>query len=183
MNIDLKLINKISSFKKPAIVAISGFGGSGKSTFAKLLSDKINSPVVSIDTFNKRVEKYTEWNLFDYDRLVKDAIKPFLDNKPVIEYKSDSGEGLVENLSIPNTGILIIEGVGLLRPSLMSYFNYSIWIDCPIDNAVKRGKKRDREVWNNPKDELWDGIWKDNDLECFQKFKPDKLADLIINNS
>lgn len=80
-------------------------------------------------------------------------------------------------------GILIIEGVGLIRPDLIDYFTYSIWIDCSIDKAIKRGKRRDREAWNNPKDEQWEGVWKKNDLEYYQRFQPQTKVNVVINNN
>ncbi|TSC61399.1 MAG: hypothetical protein Athens041674_789 [Parcubacteria group bacterium Athens0416_74] len=84
---------------------------------------------------------------------------------------------------VPSTNTLIIEGVGLFRPELMKYFAYTIWVDCPLEEAVARGKKRDKDEHHNPQDELWDGIWKKNDIEYFDTYKPNEIADVIISNT
>ena len=64
----------------------------------------------------------------------------------------------------------------------LKYFVYKIWVDCPIGEGIARGKKRDREVYHNPQDESWDGVWKKNDEEYVKNFRPKEYADIIINN-
>ena len=63
----------------------------------------------------------------------------------------------------------------------MKYFNYTIWIDCPIEVAIARGKRRDREDYGISQDENWDGIWRNNDLQYFKRFLPKESADYILN--
>ncbi len=46
--------------------------------------------------------------------------------------------------------------------------------------VTRQGLKIIREV--NSSDELWDGIWKSNDLEYFNTFKPRESADNIVNS-
>ncbi len=75
---------------------------------------------------------------------------------------------------------MLVEGVGLFRPSLMDRFSYTIWIDCPIDVAIARGKRRDNEDYGVNNDEYWDGIWRKNDLGCYNEFKPKEKVDLVI---
>ncbi|MBI4088941.1 hypothetical protein HY415_02490 [Candidatus Kaiserbacteria bacterium] len=43
------LIEKLLTLKKPANIAISGFDGAGKSTFANLLGSAINAPIICVD--------------------------------------------------------------------------------------------------------------------------------------
>lgn len=165
MQIDQQLIEKLSTLKPPAIIAISGFGGAGKSTTAHKLATILHAPVVCVDQFgiDRIIEDYTHWKGMDFERLEKETLIPF-----------SKGE---------NSGtIIIIEGVGLFRPELLKYFSYKIWVDCPQDIAMARGKKRDREVNKNPQDEKWDGAWKRNDEEYFNTYKPKDLADFIISN-
>jgi hypothetical protein len=55
--------------------------------------------------------------------------------------------------------------------------------DGVLEEAISRGKKRDREEYQNPNDECWDGTWKKNDLEYYAVFEPDKKADIVISNT
>jgi hypothetical protein len=63
----------------------------------------------------------------------------------------------------------------------MQYFTHTLWIDVPQDEATARGKKRDRHEYNNPQDELWDTLWRQNDLEYLEAYKPKAVAILITN--
>jgi len=47
----MQIIETIHKLKKPYIIAISGFGGSGKSTFANLLASEIDAPIIGVDDF------------------------------------------------------------------------------------------------------------------------------------
>jgi uridine kinase len=96
----------------------------------------------------------------------------------VFEWESNS---IRDKQTINSTNIIIVEGVGLLRPELMNYFSYTIWIDCPIDVAMERGKKRDREEHGQPHDELWDGLWRENDIEYEKNFKPKSIVNIVMN--
>lgn len=179
------IINKIKSLPFLSIIAISGFGGSGKSSVAEILSKQLNTPVISIDSFFTNKSYYSTWNVIDFNRFLKEVIEPFNKNTNPISYgvQMYGDENITEKKEVSHDGTIIIEGVGLFRPELGNYFNYKIWVDVPIEEAVKRGKKRDREVYNNPNDEQWEGIWKQNDIEYFEKYKPRDIADLVINNN
>jgi len=163
MNIAESIIARIRVLPRPRLIGVSGFGGSGKSTFAKALGHVINAPVVSIDSFQKdalRDTPYRLWEMMDFARLEEEVLKPFPQT----------------------TDQLIVEGVGLFRPELSKYWAFKVWMDCPLETAILRGKKRDREEHKNPKDEYWDGIWKDNDLQYLETFRPKEAADLLVPN-
>jgi uridine kinase len=169
------------------LIGISGFGGSGKSTFALALGKKIDAPVIGVDSFSKSNvhEGYEFWDVMDFDRLENEVLEPFVSGSPDIKYGDFDWEAnkIGKEISLDQEGIVIVEGVGLLRPSLMEYFSCTIWIDCPIQEAIERGKKRDREEYNNPQDEYWDGIWKKNDLQCFEEFSPKANVNFVVDHS
>jgi len=121
---------------------------------------------------------------YGFCRLEKEVLQPFLQEKDPIRYGHFNWDEnkITETKEIPHTGYLIIEGVGLFRSELLKYFAYKIWVDCPMGEGIARGKKRDREVYHNPQDENWDGVWKKNDKECLENFQPKESADIVINN-
>lgn len=186
MKLPADLVEQIKSLMSPSVIAVSGFGGSGKTTLADLIGESINAPVVGVDSFQKDGvfdTAYKLWEIMDFVRLEKEVFIPFFDNQEVISYGNfDPVSKSITKRQIENTGKLVVEGVGLFRPELEKYLMFKIWIDCPIQVALERGKKRDREI-GSPVDSLWEGLWKENDLQYLEKFDPKSNADFVVNNS
>lgn len=180
------LVEKINLLPAPKLIGISGFGGSGKSTIAKKLGMILNAPVVGIDSFqNEKVFtlNFRNWEVMDFVRLEKEVIQPFLSGKSEITYGHyDSPPDKTIEHKVTNDGVLIVEGVGLFNPRLLKYFTYKIWVDVDIEEAIVRGKKRDREEYGNPTDEFWDTVWKENDLQYLESCNPKGVSDYIIKN-
>lgn len=178
------IIEHISGISKPNIIAISGFAGSGKSTIAREISKQLNIPIICIDEFWKVPDSddYSMWENIDFKRLKKDVLIPFSSGDLLLTYREFNWltNEVGDFKTIESNGLLIIEGIGLFRPELMDYFGYTIWIDCPIDVAIARGKRRDNEDYGVNNDISWDGIWKKNDLECYQHFSPEKHSDIVV---
>lgn len=181
-----QLVETLKKLPQPVLIGVSGFGGSGKSSTAKEIGRELDAPVVGVDSFQKKGAFNTDfslWKIMDFMRLKNEVIEAFLNGKEIRFTHFDAEKEVISNeVSIENKGILIIEGVGLFRPELVKYFSYKIWIDVPMDEAIARGKKRDREEYGNPTDECWDGVWKKNDLEYYSQFKPRENADFILTN-
>lgn len=178
------VISEIKTKNKPVIIMISGFGGAGKSTYSRKLAKELSAPIIGIDSFFKSLEfdKFHLWNSIDYKRFEEEVLKPFIKGSKSISYgEFDWLEKCInKTLSVSASDYIIVEGIGLFRPELMKYYTYKIWIDCPIDVAIERGSRRDRLEYGVNHDYLWNGVWKDNDLECYEVYKPDEIADCLI---
>ena len=112
-------------------------------------------------------------------------MQPFHEGRNSITYGHvDWDHNRVEQIiTVNHDGVLIVEGVGLLRPELLGYLSIKVWIHSRLDEAIRRGKRRDREEYHSPNDEKWDGIWKQNDIECFEQFRPLDMADFVVDNA
>jgi hypothetical protein len=78
-----------------------------------------------------------------------------------------------------------LDGAWVLGIEVISWFNYcsyTIWVDCPIEEAILRGKHRDRYEYGVPQEVKWEGIWKDNDIQCFNEFLPKNNANYVLDN-
>jgi uridine kinase len=186
MDLAGQLIERIARLEPPSIIAVSGFGGAGKSSFASALGHRIAAPVVGIDSFiiDRNMSQYARWEIMDFARLEREVLRPFRQRQPVQYGHFDWDKNTVGGKRVlPATGSIIVEGVGLFRPDLLPHFALLIWVDCPIQEAIERGKKRDRDEHSNGQDELWDGLWKENDEACYFAYQPKESAHFIINNS
>lgn len=176
-----QVISQVKNLPDKSIIFISGFGGSGKSTLAKQINGELNIPIISIDDFYIDKKDYHYWSCFNYKELITKVIVPFKQNE-IIKYNAynwgNPNISKVINISISEK--LIIEGVGLFSEELLKYSDLSIWIDCTLEESIKRGKNRDNNTYKVDNDDLWDGIWKHNDVECFRAYEPLSKADIIF---
>jgi len=169
---------------KLTLIAIEGFGGAGKTTFAERLSQALGSAyVVNIDDFIVK-EKLTEpsWDKggFDRERLERQVLLPASKQEPV-KYQELIWETntLSEPKIVPQVDYLIVEGISSYHPNLAHYYDFKIWVDTPIEVAKARGKARDA---GNENADKWD-MWAENDLRYQEKYHPEQQADFVISNS
>jgi len=188
MQIEKEILNQITAVPTPKIIAISGFGGSGKSTFAQQLGASISAPVISIDSFQKDATnvQFSFWETMDFLRFEREVLKPFADGESTLRYgdfdRNTDGGVDSDTVEISHKGVLIVEGVGIFRTELLKYFNIKIWIDCSLDVAEARGIKRDREVFHSLHDAQWYKTWRENDEQYFETHKPKEVADIVVPN-
>ena len=115
MVIPYTLIARITLFQSPYIIAISGFGGAGKSTFASALGNAIDAPVIGVDSFmvDRNRPDYELWKIMDFDRLKREVLSPFLERKRVRYGHFDwETNAIGEVRELPLTECVIVEGVG-----------------------------------------------------------------------
>lgn len=176
-------IKALHSSRKPLLIAIDGFGGSGKSTIAIQLQELLGSAyVIGMDSFiikEKLDDMSADKTAFDRQRLIQEVLLPARNDKEIIyrhlEWDTNT---LSHHIAVPNIKYLIVEGISATHPDIADYFDYKIWVDVPIEIAKKRGKLRDSGNENRDK---WD-LWAHNDIAYKEKYHPDLNADSIISN-
>jgi uridine kinase len=185
------LIYRIKEFqpiKKSVLIAIDGHGGSGKSWLAQELANRDSEIcIVHFDDFycpnvNKSVD---DCNLpqFDWHRLERELLIPLSENKNTKYHRYNwELDELVDWVEVNAGKIVIIEGVYSLNLNLLKYYNFKIWIDCPLEVRLTRAKARDKD-FNISSMDLWltDWIPKENNYVISQK--PYNSADIIIDGS
>ncbi|MDB5169721.1 MAG: putative phosphoribulokinase [Candidatus Saccharibacteria bacterium] len=177
-------IKQKTAGRKPTLIAIEGFGGSGKTTFATRLRDALGKAyIVNIDDFIVK-EKLTEssWDKggFDRERLERQVLQP-ASKQELVQYQELIWETntLSEPKVVPEVNYLIIEGISCYHPRIQHYYDYKIWVDTPIEVAKARGKKRDA---GNENADKWD-MWAENDLAYQAKYHPESKADFVIDTA
>ncbi len=149
------------------IIAVDGIDGAGKTVFADGLADVFaedGSAVfrASIDDFHRpRAERYARGrhspegfyrDSYDYATFRRVLIDPFREGT---QTGASTGFQLaafdlardtpVESAwtTAPRDAVLIVDGIFLHRPELKNLWNWSVWLDVPIDVAYRRLALRD----------------------------------------
>ena len=158
------------------IVAIDGFGGSGKSELARQLASALgNTAVVHTDDFARPNVRGWDW-----DRMRDQVIAPLMRNEPARYQRYDwNADRLAEWHVVPVGGTLIVEGVCSLRDELGRYWDFGIRVEAPYEHRLESGVARDGEEMRAQ----WTDIWMPEEQEYFDAQRPDKKADFILDGT
>lgn len=122
------------------LVAVDGFAGSGKSTFAGRLSRALGgTPVVRLDDIATHDELFG-WT----GRFRTEVLEPLRAGRTarhhVYDWTARRFDGVRE---IPPEPVVLVEGVGAGRRALRPYLANLLWLEVPRDTAQVLGEQRD----------------------------------------
>ena len=147
----LEKIEKLTKLERPVVVAICGYGGSGKSYLAEKIAksfDITDRQILHMDYLHPSPDiKVNKDDIFsDHDwPLIYRILKDVRAGKR-LQYKSMGLWGHTNDFDEPAPKVLIVEGVRLLRKEVMQLLDVSVWIDAPVSFVTERAKNRDREM-------------------------------------
>lgn len=143
------------------IIAISGLHGTGKSTIAKLLADKLGILYYSTGQAFRDLAEENNMSLEEYTRFVEKHpdIDKRLDNKVIDIAKKDD----------------VIIDSQLSVHILKSIANFKIQLNCPLEVRVKRMANRDQTSYKEKLKETT--IREKSELERFKRLYNIDLSD------
>lgn len=181
-NVLLELLSTQPKVGEVTFLAIDGHGGSGKSTFAKLLAQKIGAEIIHTDDF-------VNWkNLLNWGSRVKEEVfDPIqhgvkcLSYQPTSWWENHNPEPIQNQLV---TGIMILEGVGSSRKEFDEYISYRIFVDTSKEVCLERGLNRDSGTGKSREEitKIWED-WFREEEEYMQNDDPIIKADLVIDGT
>jgi len=161
LNID-QVIKIITSRRRelPAkvslLVAVSGIDGSGKSTMArhvveKLKSRGVNAALVGLDAWHYPPEKrfnkdapalHFYQHAFRFDELFDILINPLKNNKSAhiaVELtRLPENDVYMQSYDFDEVDVIVLEGIFLLKKELKKNYDLAFWIDCLFETALQR---------------------------------------------
>lgn len=167
--------------ERSLIVGIDGFGGAGKSTLAGRLAAVLgDAAVVAMDDFIVKDHMADDsWeNGWDRHRLARQVLEPVREGVVARMQKFIwETNSLGPFAEIPRRQYLIVEGLTSLHPQIAGFYDYSIWVDTPIEVSKERGQARDAGTEN---EFMWD-LWASNDLRYAREYEPKGRADVVVS--
>jgi uridine kinase len=124
------------------LVAVDGFAGSGKTTFAGRLGDALGAQVLHTDDL---LEGWTDLVSF-WPRLEAWVLTPLRSGQAGRYCRYDwVREEFAEWHDVPVAPALVLEGVSSARSAIRRELTLSVWVDAPRDLRLARGIARDGE--------------------------------------
>lgn len=194
-----RLINDSVPRRQRAVVGIDGVDGSGKSSFAEALARRVTTrPVVLIhlDHFlnpasirHRRGRTSPEgfWlDSYDYDALAAYALRPLRADGDG-RYRARSYDLATDTAvrpplrQAPQDALVVVEGMFLHRDGLTDVWDYSVFLDVPFHETVRRMAERDG---SNPDPEHESmRRYVEGQRIYFATARPWERASLVIENS
>jgi uridine kinase len=168
------LVDGIQSARRTALVAVDGFGGSGKSQFAaRLAATDPRLTVVHTDDF-------ASWDAgLDWERLRRQVIDPVLADQPARYQRFDwDKRRLAEWHEVSAGGVMVVEGVSSYRLSLADAYDVAVWVRAPREVCLARGLERDGQgalaLWQK---------WMADEDDYVEREHPERRAAVVVDGA
>ncbi len=164
-------------FGRPAVVAVDGRSGSGKSTVARRLAALLDGAVV-VGTDD------LAWHhsFFGWADLLVDHVLVAVHEGRAVELRPPAWDvrGRTGAVTVPaGTRIVIVEGVGAARHEAAALVDVVIWVQSDFEQAKRRCLTRDRD---DPGAEAFWHEWMACELPFLAADRPWERADVVIVN-
>jgi uridine kinase len=143
------------------LVGVDGVDGAGKTTLAEELAAELRSRGVgvvriSVDGFHNPSDvRYRRGrddpegffrDSYDYDRFIGLALEPLARGSgtyvPAVYDAPAERTVPVQELPVPDAGVVVVDGIFLHRAELVGWWDYSIWLEVPFEVSIPRGAAR-----------------------------------------
>jgi uridine kinase len=172
------------------LVGIDGGAGSGKTTFARWLAERVRetrTPVstVHIDNFVRpaaerasRERSLAEVSDIDWKRLRDQVIAPLRSGESARFQLYDwPADRLVDGHTIEVGGVVIIDGITATRRELADYYDLRLWFACPrevrVSRLLGRGDTSSAEI----------EYWMPSEERYIASHAPDETAHLVVDST
>lgn len=146
---------------RPALIAIDGFDGAGKTVLAHelvLLNETIRAhrPVISIsiDGFHYPRERrhaagkgpesfyYDSYDYASFHQCVVEPLRKSLPITPAVWDVARDEPVTNDPIDVFPNALVLVDGIFLQRPELRDVWDASVWVDVPFTISVPRGNAR-----------------------------------------
>lgn len=179
------IINRINSINKDVIcVALDGYCGSGKTTFANKLQAELNCNLVHIDDFylpfSERKENWKEIlaGNMNFTRLKNEVLTNL--NEASLSYGifNPRKQQIVSYSEMTKKRVFILEGAYSHHPDIRKFFDYFIFFKCEDEKQNERLMAREGDHY-----EAFKSVWIKRERDYFAGYSIIDKADIIIDTT
>lgn len=156
------LIEGLREKKGRVIVALDGRCGSGKSSLAAALSERLDCNVLHMDDFFLRPEQRTEARLaipgenIDHERFLEELLIPLSRGEKLRFRPYDCSEGALGPVrELPEKAVTLVEGTYSCHERLRDYYDLRIFVTTGSGEQLRRIKERNGEEMARRFEEHW----------------------------
>lgn len=198
-----RIHRELSRRGTPLIVGVNGAYTSGKTMIADglqayLRAQGVKTQLLHYDDFHNPFSSI-EWDehteidafynrAFNPEKLVRDVLQPFREEGSIKKklHCIDLGTGEYTNMvpvDADEHTVLLLEGVLLFRAPLLPWLDYKIYLDIGREEILRRARLRDVPRFGEAIYEKFLSRYIPVQLRYVQECKPEKQADLVIDNN
>ncbi len=179
------------------MVALDGGSGTGKSTLASTLKERLDCVIVQSDDFFAANIPDWEWDMrsiperardvLDWQRLRTEAIEPLLASKTAKWHPFDFATGLLadgtygmskEYVEKEPAPVIILEGAYSSSPILSDLIDFKVLIDVPV---IERHQRIDKREEDKQFLQRWHILWDAVEEYYFSEVMPKSSFNLVIS--
>jgi uridine kinase len=197
MDVVEELLTKIvcaSRQSRRVIIGVDGLSRAGKTTLVKKLASLLDSKdilnlIIHIDDhIVERKSRYNtgqdEWQEYYYLQWDIESLKEILFKKLIYSnelelpyYDNDLDRHEYKKLNIADKKVFIVEGIFLLRKEWSSFFDFTVFLDCPRDVRFSRESLKTQQNI----EKFTKRYWKAEDF-YMEKVRPIEKAQLVLSH-
>ncbi|GLV55446.1 hypothetical protein KDH_22900 [Dictyobacter sp. S3.2.2.5] len=186
-------INRRLQRKNPLLVALDGRSGTGKSTIAGAIAERVESVIVVGDDFyaggnddvwegcgaSEKADRVIDWR-----RMRVQVLEPLLAGQPACWHPLDfqAPVGWVgwkeETVSLAPAPVILLDGAYSARPELSDLIDLAILVES--DDALRRQRLLARE--GREFMQRWHRLWDVAEDYYFTSIRPPTAFDIVIKN-
>jgi uridine kinase len=166
------------------LVCIDGFGGSGKSALTGIIREvaEVSGVVAGDDFYGPEDDDWARFSphegyerFFDHQRLAREVLRPLSQGAHTRYQRYDwQNNKLGAWRELRAEGVVVVEGVYMLRPPLRKFWDLSIFVDTPwpvrLERQVSRGENSEDDI----------RVWTDAEKYYERTVDPASSADLVL---
>ncbi len=183
----IKTITEQIPSDRPLVLAIDGPCGSGKTTLADYLQEKMNASVIHMDHFFLPFSQKTRERLLEpggnihYERFLEIITPALKENRPFSYTAYDCKTASYNRqITITSRKLIVVEGSYSLHEKFGKYYDYAVFLTIPYDTQLRRLHKR---CTDEAKFERFIHDWIPMEQRYHTAQKVQKRCDFVIDTS